>query len=1143
MDRGDDTARIDAFIARWGSGEGGAERANYAMFLVELTDLLDLPHPDPAGASRETNDYVFERAVRSGDADGTGQHGRIDLYKRGCFILEAKQSRWSGQRKEVSLPDDAASESEPDVLGRRSARRSWDVLMRNARDQAERYARALDAEHGWPPFLIVCDVGHCLELFADFSGHGRNYRQFPDRARFRVYLEDLREAAVRDRLRGVWLDPRSLDPAQRSAVVTREIAGRLAVVSRSLEQRGHDSEKVAHFLMRCLFTMFAEDVGLLCGSRLLENGGFTAMLAEAAEHPDSFAPMLEELWRAMDRGGFSAALRRKVRHFNGNLFARAAAIPLRAEEIGELHAAARHDWTEVEPAIFGTLLEQALEPGERRQLGAHYTPRAYVERLVVATVIAPLRQEWDSLVLGTVERERSSDPKAAIRAVQDFHAHLAGTRILDPACGTGNFLYVALVLLKQLEAEVLETLAALGGQEALAFDTSSVDPGNFLGLEVNPRAAAIAELVLWLGYLQWHLRGGGSLLDPILRNLGNVRTMDAVLEHGPERPKAYGTGTERPDPRQPAWPEADYIVGNPPFIGGKDIRARLGESYAAALWRAHPQINRSADFVMYWWDHAADLLVRKGTRLKRFGFVTTNSITQAFSRRVIARRMSGPRPLHLAMAIPDHPWTKVTPDTAAVRIAMTVAAPGPGAGVLHRVTGEAALDSDQPRIEFESATGPINADLTRGADITRTVALRANAGLCSPGVKLHGAGFIVTPAQARELGLGRRDGLERHIRPYRNGRDLTARSRGAMVIDLFGLDEGEVRRRFPEVYGHLLRTVRPERHKQHLRSPTKDAAAYLALWWLFGKPRSELRPALAGLPRYIATVETARHRAFQFLDAEILPDNMLVCMAIDDAFHLGVLSSRIHAVWALRAGGWLGIGNDPRYSKSRVFDPFPFPQAEKAIRRAIAADAEELDETRKAVLAEQPDLTLTGLYNLLGKIAVGTPLSPAEQHQRLRGRVDIVAELHRRIDALTARAYGWPEDLGAEDIVTRLVALNAERAREERAGTVRWLRPAYQLARSGVDRLDLRAQPDVEVEAALSIRGGRKPAFPRDALGQTAAVLQHLRGGGPMTAATIAALYRQGQRAAPRIEATLAALTRLGHVALEGGAYRLRQAA
>jgi hypothetical protein len=1130
MGTGDSNDKANAFIARWREGEGGAERANYALFLVELVDLLDLPHPDPAGATSEANDYVFERLVRTVDLDGNAQLGRIDLYRRGSFVLEAKQSRWKGQSKEVPFPANLSQQSdlpEADMLGRRSARRGWDVLMRNARDQAERYARALDIEHGWPPFLIVCDVGHCLELFADFSGQGKNYRQFPDRAGFRIYLDDLRSATVRDRLRAVWLDPHTLDPTRRAADVTRDIARRLALVSRSLENEGHLPETVAHFLMRCLFTMFAEDVGLL------EHGSFKDLLEEASRDPTVFAPMLEDLWHTMNVGGFSPVLRRTVRRFNGKLFADATAISLKRKEIEELLAAARHRWTEVEPAIFGTLLEQALDPGERRALGAHYTPRAYVERLVIATILEPLRAEWEGLILGTVERERADNPKAAIAAVHDFHERLANLRVLDPACGTGNFLYVALTLMKQLEGEVLETLAALGGQEALALETMSVDPGNFLGLEINPRAAAIAELVLWIGYLQWHLRNGGSVADPVLRSFGNIGTGDAVLRHDGPAAGSDGPGVYL-NPRRPDWPEADYIVGNPPFIGGKDIRARLGDGYATALWKAHPHINRSADFVMYWWDRAADLLGRKGTRLKRFGFVTTNSITQPFSRRVIARRLIGRPPLHLSLAIPDHPWTKVTADTAAVRIAMTVCAPGEGEGLLGRVVHEAALDSDQPRIELTERAGRINADLSVGADVTQTLPLRANTGLCSPGVKLHGAGFIVTPTQAQTLGLDEREGLARHIRPYRNGRDLTSRSRNAMVIDLLGLDETEVRRRFPEVYGHLLRTVKPERD-------ANNRATYRDSWWTFGEPRRELRPALAGLPRYVATVETAKHRIFQFLDAAIIPDNMLVCMATDDGFHLGVLSSRYHHVWAAITGG--SLEDRPRYTKSACFDPFPFPDTSEVDRRAIAALADELDETRKIVLAEQPDLTLTGLYNLRSRIAAGQPLDRAKEDERQRGRVDIIDDLHRRIDAAVARAYGWPADSADEAIVARLVALNAARVREERAGTVRWLRPAYQIARAGIERIGPQPEADAQIEAALPAAQPRKPAFPRDAIGQTAAVLRHLQSGGAITAATIASHYNQGSKAIPRIEATLAALARLGHASLENGYYRLRQAA
>ena len=1122
-----DPAAIDRFIARWRANEGGAERANYVLFLTELCDLLGLPRPDPADATHDRNDYVFERAVDAIDATGAVSHKRIDLYRRGCFVLEAKQSREPGGRKAVVLPDQASLPGMPRPdPPRRGDGRGWDVLMRNARVQAADYARALPTSHGWPPFILVCDVGHAIELFADFSGQGKNYRQFPDRGTYRILLDDLHDAEVRARLVAVWREPLSLDPARRSALVTRDIAGRLATVSRLLEARGRRPTEVANFLSRCLFTMFAQSPRV----RLLDPGDFTGFLDQARADPASFAPLLENLWVGMDRGEVSALLRKRVRHFNGGLFKHAHAIPLEREEIGELFEASRHDWADVEPAIFGTLLEQALDPAERRRLGAHYTPRAYVERLVTATVIEPLQQEWTT-IQAAVETVRYTDPATAVRAVHDFHVRLAQFRVLDPACGTGNFLYVALELMKRLEGEVLDVLAEIGGADALRLETESVHPKNFLGLEVNARAAAITELVLWLGYIQWQLRNGRAIVDPVLEELRTIENRDAVLRHDGERVRPDGGGTELLNPRRPDWPEADFIVGNPPFIGGKDLRGRLGDEYVTALWKAHPKIGRSADFVMYWWDRAAERLTAKGTRLQRFGLVTTNSITQAFSRRVIAGRLDGRPPVSIVYAIPDHPWTKATRDAAAVRIAMTVVEAGVTDGRLLTVAAERGLDTDAPVLAFAETAGRINADLSVGADVSASQPLLANEWICSPGVKLHGAGFIVTPAQAAFLGLGRREDLEQHIRPYRNGRDLTGRSRQAMTIDLLGLSEEDVRKHYPEVYQHLLTTVKPERNGN-------NRASYRENWWLFGEPRRELRPALADLPRFIATVETAKHRVFQFLDAAILPDNMLVCIASSEPFHLGVLSARANLAWTAAQGGTLE--DRPRYTKSQCFDPFPFPLATLAQRTAICELAEELDATRKEVLGEHGDLTLTGLYNLRDKLSASIALDLVEQDQRARGRVDLIDELHRRLDAAVAQAYGWPADLSDTAIVARLVALNAERRADEKRGHVHWLRPDYQQARAGVTSIAAAAE---QIEAVLPVAAMRKPAFPRDAVGQTAAVFAALRNGAALTAAAIAGRFAQGRRAEPRILATLLALERLGHVSGDTAGYRLRRAA
>jgi hypothetical protein len=1121
---------LDRFISRWLANEGGAERANFPLFLTELCSLLDLPQPEPAAASHHRNDYVFERAVTFHDEAGKSGHGRIDLYKRGSFVLEAKQSREPGGTKEVALPPEQTNLpgfTQPLTRGRRSAQRGWDVLMRNAREQAEQYARALPPEHGWPPFILVADVGHAIEVFADFSGQGKNYRQFPDRSGFRIYLDDLRDPDIRARLRAIWLDPHALDPAKHAAAVTRDIAKRLASVSKLLEERGYQPEPVAHFLMRCLFTMFAEDTGLL------EPGSFTDVLSDARANPESFAPMLEDLWRTMDIGGFSPVLRKTVRKFNGGLFAERTAIPLHKEEIGELYEAAKHVWTEVEPAIFGTLLEQALDKVERKRLGAHYTPRAYVERLVIATIIEPLQREWETEVLGTVERERATDPTGAIRAVHDFHVKLAGTKVLDPACGTGNFLYVALELLKRLEGDVLEVLADLGGQEALALETATVHPRNFLGLELNPRAAAIAELVLWLGYLQWQMRNGGQIADPVLERLSNITAMDAVLKHDASRMREDGTLDEFPNPRRPDWPQVDYIVGNPPFIGAKWFRERLGDGYATALWKAHPKINRSADLVMYWWDRAAERLIEKGTRLKRFGFVTTNSITQEFSQRVIATRLNATKPISLVMAIPDHPWTKATPDAAAVRIAMTVAEAGLRLGTLQSVLNESGLETDAPEIVLKAQVNQIYSNLAVGNNVGLAQPLMANEWLAARGVGLFGNGFMVPPGNAEGLGWGKRPAANAVIRPYLNGRDILQRSRNFQVIDLFGWSETDVRRDLPEIYQHIITQVKPVR-VNNSRLVRRDN------WWLFGEQAPAFRENVANLPRFMVTPVTAKFRIFTMLSAEVIADDALVTIGTSDFSHLGILCSRVSLAWIDQRASKLE--DRPRYVKSLTFDPFPFPDATPEQHAIIGDLAEELDATRKEVLAEHGDLTLTGLYNLREKLRQHGPFTDVEQDQRRRGRIDIIAELHDRIDDAVADAYGWPRDLTDEQIVTRLVALNAERHAEEKAGKVRWLRPDYQIAKAGLTALPVAAK-SAQIEALLPQAKAKKPAFPREPIGQTAAVLADLRGGIALTSVEIARRYSQGLKAEPRISATLAALVRLGHAAVEDHRYTLRRAA
>ena len=705
------------------------------------------------------------------------------------------------------------------------------------------------------------------------------------------------------------------------------------------------------------------------------------------------------------------------------------------------------------------------------------------------TIVEPLRAEWQASHAAAVALANKGDIKKAATELKSFHRRLCHTRVLDPACGSGNFLYVTLEHLKRIEGEVLDTLNLMGErQTVLEMAGETVGPHQFLGLEINPRAAAIAELVLWIGTLQWHFRNRGNVHppQPIIRNLHNIQCRDALIEYDTVEPvldeqgkpvtrwdgrttKPHPvTGREVPDesarvpvvrylnPRPAIWPDAEYVVGNPPFIGPALMRQALGDGYTETVRGIHADVGESSDFVMYWWNHAAKLVREK--KIRRFGFVTTNSLRQTFNRRVLETHLAAtPNPLSLLFAIPDHPWVDAG-DGAAVRIAMTTASAGIHDGLLCLVTSERETEGDGYEVELTSTRGKINADLTAGADVAGAVELASNGRLCYRGVQLIGDGFIVTHEEALKLGFGTIKGIERHVRDYRHGRDLTSRPRGVMVIDLFGLSETETRAQFPGVYQWVLERVKPERDQNNRKG-------YRDRWWVFGEPRGEMRQALVDVNRYIATVETSKHRFFVFLDESILPDNMLVNIALDDAYALGVLSSKIHMVWALAAGGTLE--DRPRYNKTRCFETFPFPVATEAQKARIRDLAEQLDAHRKRQQAEHPDLTMTGMYNVLEKLRANEPLTAAEKKIHEQGLVSVLKQLHDDLDVAAFDAYGWSPTLSDAQILENLVALNAERAAEEAKGLIRWLRPEYQC------RDQKARQPELAVETAS--REGSRP--------------------------------------------------------------------
>jgi hypothetical protein len=1128
---------VTEFIAKW-SASGAAERANKDSFLIDLCDLLGVPRPHATTGDPDKDTYTFERDAVFAHEGDKFTTGKIDLFKDGHFILEAKQGS-----EETSKKLGSAKRNTP----------AWSIAMRDAYGQALGYARTFDTP---PPFLITCDIGYCFDLYATFDGSW-DYRPFPSAQKSRLFVTDLETHL--DLLRTIFANPFSLDPTLRSAKVTREVATHLAALARDLEGAGHPPESVATFLMRSIFTMFAEDVGLL-PERLFSKGLDEIWIP----HPEKFPADIEFLWQAMNHGkefGFVGKLLR----FNGGLFSTPASLPLTKEHLLLLKEAALCDWADVEPAIFGTLLERALDPKERHNLGAHYTPRSYVERLVRPTIEEPLRADWDVVQAEVRQLVLNGKVPDAVRAVRAFHHRLCHLRVLDPACGSGNFLYVTLDLFKRLESEVLGLLNDLQANAAtfLEVEGVSVTPAQFLGLEVKPWAREIADLVLWIGYLQWHFRTHGTTppREPVLHDYKNIECRDAVLAYDSEElitDETTGkpvtrwdgfttktspvTGEQIPDesatiplyryvnPRKAEWPEADFIVGNPPFVGNKKMRDALGDGYVRALRRAHADVPGNVDYVMYWWHHAAGLLA-KG-QIRRFGLITTNSITQSSSRAVLQTAMTGDPPVSIVFAVPDHPWVD-SEGGAAVRIAMTVGEVGaPKGGALWTVEKETPIDEAEDHIAFSARRGLIRADLTVGAAVSSAVRLSANDGLSFMGVTLVGDGFRLAPKELLDLGFSS-EALPAFVRRYLTTKDLTQAGGERFVIDFFGWGSDDAARIGAAAYQRLLDRVWPERAQNQ-----RDA--YRIKWWIFGEPRSKMRIALRGLRRFMVTPETSKHRFFVFLTEDFLADHSLFVIASEDAALLGVLSSRPHTIWALAAGSKMGFGNDPRYRNVTCFEPFPFPSLTPSTTENIRLLGDLLDAHRKRQQSLFPKLTLTAIYNVLEKLRSGEPLDEKERDVHDKGLVSVLKKIHDDLDAAVFDAYGWPHDLTDEQILERLVALNKQRAEEESKGVIRWLRPEFQdpgAAKPEV-QTELRGTAVEEEGLPVGAKSASKTGWPKKLPDQIVKVRETLEDSKRSLSAAEGAKLFKGAKLA-EVEAVLESLSSLGLVlSFEAGGVR-----
>ncbi len=1117
-----DRTRVETFITRW-AGSSGNERANYQLFFAEMCDALGVDRPLDKGRIPD-DPYCFDKDVKIFHPSGKVTPGFIDFHKAEHFLIEAKQGGTTSNKG--------------------TAKRGTNTYLREMEKafvQAVAYTRNLPSK---PPFLLTCDIGDHFELWMGFSGDYGGYG-----ARREIALTELRKADVFDLFVDIFSNPQQRNPEKIAARVTREVAADLAELAKGMEANV-DPQQVAQFLMRCIFTMFAEDVGLL------KEHLFTQALETRWIHnPKTFKPEVEALWEAMNEGT-SFGFHGKLLRFNGGLFAESQAFALTKAQLEVLLQAAKRDWCNVEPAIFGTLLERALDSRERSKLGAHYTPRSYVERLVKPVVMEPLGDRWIAVqaevkqLLNAGESEPTANQrKKAIAVLEAFLTELQQVKILDPACGSGNFLYVTLDLLKGLESEVLRRLEDVTGSAQLRLDIAQVNPSQFLGIELNPRAAAIADLVIWIGYLQWHFRRFGDIppIEPVLREYNNIECRDAVLAYDAIEPdvdaagkvrtrwggrmmKSPVTGEDIPDPtdkvtiyrylnpRAAEWQEADYIVSNPPFIGNARMRERLGDGYAETLRKVYKDVPDTVDFVMYWWHKAAEA-IRSGN-VKSFGLITTNTIRQAWQRKVIQHHLNQKKAIRLILAIPDHPWVD---GGAAVRIALTVAEPYNCKQVsrmarLGNLLIEAEGDTPEEKAEqlevtWKSVTR-IFGDLRAGADVTSAVKLKSNNGLSGRGIYLHGAGFILN---SNEMKIWGKNYVGRVIRPYCAGKDLVDRFRNLFVIDFTGLSESQAAE-FPEPFQKVLEEVKPEREVNE-RGTRKEK------WWLFGEVMPKTRRLTRGLERYIATTRTAKHKFFVFLCGDVVPESEVIAFGLNDAYFLGVLSTRIHAIWALASGGDLG-GNTPRYNNSVCFDPFPFPDATDTQKQTIRELGERLDSHRKRVQATHPEVTITGMYNLLEKLRKAEPLNDKDKAFNQKALVSTLKQIHDELDRAVFAAYGWEPTLTDDRILENLVALNAQRAEEERNGQIRWLRPDYQAPG------ETYVQPTLEgiiPETEIAVIPTEQQPFPKTLKEQLSAIRDLFRTqSGEWTATQVTAHFKGANRKQKVILDCLESLEDLG---------------
>ena len=952
-------------IAKWKRADL-AERAASQEHFIDLCRMLG--HPTPAEADPTGEFFTFERGAEKAE----GGNGWADVWKRNFFGWEYK-----GKHKDLKA----------------------------AYRQLQLYRESLDN----PPLLVVCDLDR-IEVHTNFTGSAK-----------RVYAFDLDSLPLPenlDVLRKLFTNPEALKPAQTTEQITVEAARTFAGIVDGWRSRGVDAHVAAHFAMKLMFCMFAEDI------ELLPERIFRTTIEGAKKDPSRLGSRLQGLFDAMAVGGDFGPV--TIPWFNGGLFKESeAVIDLTAEDIDQLARLNSYDWSDVEPSIFGTLFERTLDPAKRSQIGAHYTSREDIVTLLEPVLMAPLRREWQAVkercdVLTPQLANKSKAAKARKeldKILRDFVERLATIRILDPACGSGNFLYVAINLLLDLEKEVI-AYAARHGTSLIP----QVKPSQLYGLEINPYAAELAQVVIWIGYLQWiHHNGFAAPRDPILEPIGTIRNMDAIIDL-----------SDPDNSKEPEWPEADMIVGNPPFLGGNKIRNELGDEYVSALFKMYQErIPAFSDLCCYWFEKARDAVARK--RVDRCGLLATQGIRGGANRTVLDRiKENG----DIFWAVSDREWFL---DGAAVHVAM--------------------VGFDDRREKFRELDGKavsvIHANLSSAADVTKARIIKANLGRCFMGASKKGPFDFDESVALALLPVPNPTGCANSdiVRPWANGLAVTRRPPQVWIAD-FGADSDESHAsRYDAVFLHLSDVVRPKR-------TSRREQRLNANWWRFGRPRVEMRTAISGLSRFLVTLAVSKHRIFTWLNSVTVPDQQLLVFASEADELLGLLQARPHEVWSLSQGTQVREKESGfRYTPTSCFETFPFPEPTAAQRDAITAAAYELDLLRSTWL-NPPEWTREEVLTFPGSVdgpwaryvteanakGIGTVRYPrvvpaddaAAKKLAKRTLTNLYNErpkwldlAHKRLDEAVFAAYGWPADLIDDDLLARLLALNLERAASE----------------------------------------------------------------------------------------------------------------